>query len=214
MPSVLPGVYAVGLACLMFKGRISDIYCVDRFDVAKNSEVFRGDTTISRDGASGNPNLTIAITLPNGQEEHLELYAKPFFYHPVIVRRGITCWMARRVGGNKWDLVVKDAWRDEDRPPEGDLLLQAAQRGVWGITNHSTHEDVIIQNQLDSTNNAITELTIRMSPVHFLSTEHTDGYNDWVLPPDIGSSYVSDVEYREHLVPVAESRKRKRKAWN
>lgn len=129
------------------------------------------------------PVNVITVSLPNGEYERLELHPTPLFHRPVIASRGTVCWKARRIGGDTWDLVVKDAWRAEERSPEGNLLLRAAQCGVWGVAKYYTHQDIVIAGAIDSTQNITGAGVAGTSlPVRFLAGKSHDKHDDWAIP--------------------------------
>lgn len=127
----------------------------------------------------------ITVSLPNGDQERIELHPTLLFHRPVIASRGTVCWKARRVGDVSWDLVVKDACRAKERSPEGDLLMWAAQCGVWGVAKYYSHEDVMIDGEVDCTRNITgAAVTTGGSPVWFLAWRQHDKTDDWAILQD------------------------------
>ncbi|TWU78747.1 hypothetical protein ED733_006618 [Metarhizium rileyi] len=78
------------------------------------------------------------ITMPvntyeKKQKQELELNANPIACQRAIVCRGTSCFLAKTIGADEYDKVVKFSWTSSMRPPEADLLNKANERGVKGL---------------------------------------------------------------------------------
>ncbi|KUI68648.1 hypothetical protein VM1G_03803 [Cytospora mali] len=76
------------------------------------------------------------------EEERLYLEEKPIAYQRAIISRGTTCFRAKRQGSDRWEYVVKFAWRSDKRRAEGELLKLAKERNVWGVAKLFSHQDL------------------------------------------------------------------------
>ena len=69
---------------------------------------------------------------------------------PCIAGRVITCWKAHREGNtSKIPLVIKDSWQYPERKEEGELLREAAEKGVINVARYYHHGTVCIGRQDD-----------------------------------------------------------------
>ncbi|KAH6635429.1 hypothetical protein B0J18DRAFT_47465 [Chaetomium sp. MPI-SDFR-AT-0129] len=84
----------------------------------------------------------------NGQAERLIL-DKLMKRVRCIAGRGTTCWMGHREGEPKTRFVIKDAWQDVERDEEGQLLKEAADKGVVNVVRYYHHETVFARGEID-----------------------------------------------------------------
>ncbi|KAG6037944.1 hypothetical protein E4U41_004648 [Claviceps citrina] len=71
---------------------------------------------------------------PRGTEKtRLELDPNPIALQRAMVGRGTSCFLAKPVGAQEFDIVVKYSWASNMRTPEADLLIKARDRGVTGL---------------------------------------------------------------------------------
>ncbi|KAH9861098.1 hypothetical protein IAQ61_010834 [Plenodomus lingam] len=69
---------------------------------------------------------------------------------PCIAGRATTCWKAYREGDNsRTPLVIKDSWQYPEREEEGELLRNAAEKGVINVARYYHHETVCVGGQND-----------------------------------------------------------------
>jgi hypothetical protein len=72
-----------------------------------------------------------------------------------IAGRATTCWKAHREGDPHNPLVVKDSWQYPERDEEGELLLEATDKGVVHVAQHYHHETVRVRNADDDVRNNV-----------------------------------------------------------
>ncbi|CRK43386.1 hypothetical protein BN1723_005638 [Verticillium longisporum] len=72
-----------------------------------------------------------------------------------IAGRATTCWKAHPEGHPEMFLVIKDSWQYPERDEEGDLLYEAADKGVVNLARHYYHETVQIRETDDDVQNNI-----------------------------------------------------------
>ncbi|KJZ69252.1 hypothetical protein HIM_11355 [Hirsutella minnesotensis 3608] len=88
------------------------------------------------------------ITIPveargKKRKRELELDPNPISLQRAIVCRGTSCFLAKPIGADEFDRVVKFSWTSSMRPPEADLLDKANERGVKGLAKVvGYHEEV------------------------------------------------------------------------
>jgi len=75
---------------------------------------------------------------------------RPIASQKAIVCRGTTCYRGRRSDFTKWEYVVKFAWPSDRRQREGKLLKLAKERGVIGIAEWFSHEQISIDGDPDT----------------------------------------------------------------
>ncbi|KAL5398040.1 hypothetical protein PMIN03_012820 [Paraphaeosphaeria minitans] len=69
---------------------------------------------------------------------------------PCIAGRATTCWRAHREGDEaKVPLVIKGSWQYPERDEEGELLREAAEKGVVNVARYYYHETVYVGGQED-----------------------------------------------------------------
>jgi Fungal protein kinase len=68
---------------------------------------------------------------------------------PCIAGRATTCWKAYRKGDLQTPLVIKDSWQYLERDEEGELLREAAEKGVVNAARYYHHETVLIRGKND-----------------------------------------------------------------
>lgn len=76
------------------------------------------------------------------KKERLYLEDKPIASQRAIVCRGTTCYRAKSLNSDRWEYVVKFAWRSDKRKAEGELLKLAKERDVWGVAKLIGHQDL------------------------------------------------------------------------
>ncbi|KAM0271650.1 hypothetical protein ACHAQH_009005 [Verticillium albo-atrum] len=72
-----------------------------------------------------------------------------------IAGRATTCWKAHPEGHPGMLLVIKDSWQYPERDEEGDLLCEAADKGVVNLARHYHHETVQIRETDDDVQNNV-----------------------------------------------------------
>ncbi|KPM39086.1 hypothetical protein AK830_g7476 [Neonectria ditissima] len=87
------------------------------------------------------------VTLPEARGKNrkrkLELEPDPIAHQRAIVCRGTSCFLAKAAGATEFDSVVKYSWTSSMRPPEGDLLNKANDRGVKGIAKLVAYQEEV-----------------------------------------------------------------------
>ena len=69
---------------------------------------------------------------------------------PCVAGRATTCWKVYREGDeSRTPLVVKDSWQYPEREEEGELLREAADKGVVNVARYYHHETVHVGGQDD-----------------------------------------------------------------
>ena len=77
---------------------------------------------------------------------------REFGRQAAVAGRATTCWKAYRDGvDSKEPLVVKDSWQYEERPEEGELIMEATKKGVRNIPRYYHHETVQVDGKNDDT---------------------------------------------------------------
>ncbi|KAF2452554.1 hypothetical protein BDY21DRAFT_329029 [Lineolata rhizophorae] len=67
-----------------------------------------------------------------------------------VVGRATTCWIGRLIGTKPMQrVVVKDSWEYEERPEEGDLLMNATKSGAENVALWYHHETVYVGGTVD-----------------------------------------------------------------
>ncbi|KAL2164299.1 hypothetical protein VTH06DRAFT_3515 [Thermothelomyces fergusii] len=66
-----------------------------------------------------------------------------------VASRATTCWKAYREGDPDSLLVIKDSWQYPERDVEGELLLEAANKGVVHLARYYHHETVQVRGMDD-----------------------------------------------------------------
>lgn len=132
----------------------SDPYSCEKFDLHKDSKrfirVIAGYTLMSDEELGMNPyikedkNGKYIMPKEENKTEETKLYLedRPIAVPRAIVCRGTTCYRAKTQEANRWEYVVKFAWRSDQRHAEGDLLTLAKQRKVWGVVRLFSHQDL------------------------------------------------------------------------
>lgn len=75
-------------------------------------------------------------------EKRLYLEKNPIAFQRAIVCRGTTCYRAKSLDSDRWEYVVKFAWRSDKRKAEGEPLKLAKERDVWGVAKLISHQDL------------------------------------------------------------------------
>lgn len=88
-----------------------------------------------------------------GNMTQLYLDLKPLLLVSTIVSRGTICWRARKAESDKWEFVVKDQWRNQERDHEGVFLQEV--KGVEGVAQIMHYENIMIDGKIDDTASAI-----------------------------------------------------------
>ncbi|KAI1751461.1 hypothetical protein F4782DRAFT_505018, partial [Xylaria castorea] len=84
-----------------------------------------------------------------------------------IVGRAITCWKTHRKDDPQTSFVIKDSRQDTARGEEGELLEDAAEKGVDNVARYYHHETVVVRFQVDDIrNNVRGELDITKVNLH------------------------------------------------
>ncbi|KAM9877600.1 serine threonine-protein kinase sgk2 [Verticillium dahliae] len=84
----------------------------------------------------------------NGKAERLVI-DKLMKRAPCIAGRATTCCKAHREEDPQTKFVVKDSWQYPERDEEGELLKEAASKGVVNVARHYHHENVIVRGEVD-----------------------------------------------------------------
>ncbi|PYI35723.1 hypothetical protein BP00DRAFT_218463 [Aspergillus indologenus CBS 114.80] len=67
-----------------------------------------------------------------------------------VAGRATTCWKAHREGDEaNIPLVIKDSWQYPERDEEGELLREAAARGVINVARYYYHETIQVDGRID-----------------------------------------------------------------
>ncbi|KAL2259661.1 hypothetical protein VTK26DRAFT_6555 [Humicola hyalothermophila] len=72
-----------------------------------------------------------------------------------IAGRATTCWKAHREEDPYSPLVIKDSWQYPERDEEGELLLEATDKGVVHVARYYHYETVRVQNIEDDIRNNV-----------------------------------------------------------
>ncbi|KAM0584291.1 hypothetical protein ACHAP6_007485 [Verticillium nonalfalfae] len=84
----------------------------------------------------------------NGKAERL-VVDKLMKRAPCIAGRATTCWKAHREEDPQTTFVVKDSWQFLERDEEGELLKEAASKGVVNVARYYHHENVVVRGEVD-----------------------------------------------------------------
>ncbi|KAM0269829.1 hypothetical protein ACHAQH_009646 [Verticillium albo-atrum] len=84
----------------------------------------------------------------NGKAERL-VVDKLMKRAPCIAGRATTCWKAHREEDPQTTFVVKDSWQFLERDEEGELLKEAASKGVVNVARYFHHENVVVRGEVD-----------------------------------------------------------------
>lgn len=84
------------------------------------------------------------------QDARIYLENKPIASTKAIVCRGTTCYRGKRSDSPKWEYVAKFVWPSDKRQREGTLLKLAKDRGVTGISDWFSHEQITIEGDMDT----------------------------------------------------------------
>lgn len=76
------------------------------------------------------------------KKDRVYLEDTPIAFQRAIVCRGTACYRAKKRGSQRWQYVVKFAWRSDKRQAEGELLKLAKERNVWGVAKLTDHHDL------------------------------------------------------------------------
>jgi hypothetical protein len=63
---------------------------------------------------------------------------------PCVAGRATTCWKVHQEDDPSTPLVVKDSWQYPEREEEGELLLEATEKGVTNVARYFYHETVSV----------------------------------------------------------------------
>ncbi|KAK4243066.1 hypothetical protein C7999DRAFT_36611 [Corynascus novoguineensis] len=66
-----------------------------------------------------------------------------------IAGRATTCWKAHREEDPHSPLIVKNSWQYPERDEEGELLLEATNKGVFHVARHYHHKTVQVRDMDD-----------------------------------------------------------------
>ena len=102
------------------------------------------------------PTVVIAADGQEAVEIHLGGRMERLVVDEVLVRRrcvagrATTCWRVHLDGDPRTQLVVKDSWQGADRVwEEGELLKEAAEKGVVNVARYYHHETVLVGGRAD-----------------------------------------------------------------
>ncbi|KAF1997507.1 hypothetical protein P154DRAFT_524707 [Amniculicola lignicola CBS 123094] len=98
-----------------------------------------GVNTYIQEDENGN---YIVLQEEGKEKERLYLEDKPIAFQRAIVCRGTACYRAKKRESERWEYVVKFAWRSDKRRAEGELLKLAKERNVWGVAKLISHRDL------------------------------------------------------------------------
>ncbi|KAF2787657.1 hypothetical protein K505DRAFT_379435 [Melanomma pulvis-pyrius CBS 109.77] len=98
-----------------------------------------GVNTYIKEDEDGN---YIVLEEEGKEKERLYLEDKPIAFQRAIVCRGTACYRAKKRESERWEYVVKFAWRSDKRRAEGELLKLAKERNVWGVAKLISHQDL------------------------------------------------------------------------
>lgn len=134
----------------------SGSYCSEAFDIHKEPERFV--TVIAGYALMSDAELGLNTFIKSDNDgkyvtvrgTRISLEDRPIASTKAIVCRGTTCYRGRESISEGWEYVVKFAWPSEKRQREGRLLKLAKDRGVRGIAEWFSHDQVSIDGNLDS----------------------------------------------------------------
>ncbi|KAK4134878.1 hypothetical protein BT67DRAFT_378402 [Trichocladium antarcticum] len=66
-----------------------------------------------------------------------------------VAGRATTCWRAHREEDPQATFVIKDSWQYTERDEEGELLRDAADKGVVNVARYYHHETVRVRGEVD-----------------------------------------------------------------
>ena len=66
-----------------------------------------------------------------------------------VVGRATTCWRAHHEEDPRVAFVIKDSWQYMERGEEGELLKDAADKGVVNVARYYHHETVLVRGEVD-----------------------------------------------------------------
>ncbi|KAI1172842.1 FunK1 protein kinase [Nemania sp. FL0916] len=150
----LHGFYIRGSLTELWVFDRSGLYCSDTIDVRKNFNEFSaailsyqrmtdqelGKNKIMEIDEGSDGILHSSITTPSLGKLYLE--SEPIASSQDLVGPGTTCYRAGIPGSNRWDYVVKFAWRWARERPEDELLKLAKEKCVWGVVSVDHYEEL------------------------------------------------------------------------